>query len=110
MPNVYASSQSRFRNDTDGVSGTPSAIDFVLATVDIVSYLVDMVVFLDGQFLPEEKAVVSVTDRGFLYGDGLFETVRIFNTRPFRFAQHLERMVRGADFLKIKLPYTPKEL
>ncbi len=69
-----------------------------------------MVVFLNGQFLPEAQAVVPVNDRGFLYGDGLFETMRVFNGRPFRMAQHLERMVRGADFLKIKLPLTPKEL
>jgi aminodeoxychorismate lyase len=58
----------------------------------------------------EQQAVVSVTDRGFLYGDGLFETMRVFKGRPFRMAQHLERMARGADFLKIKLPFTPKEL
>jgi branched-subunit amino acid aminotransferase/4-amino-4-deoxychorismate lyase len=45
-----------------------------------------------------------------MYGDGLFETMRVFNGKPFRMAQHLERMVRGADFLKIKLPFTPKEL
>jgi aminodeoxychorismate lyase len=69
-----------------------------------------MVVFLNGQFVPEAQAVVPVNDRGFLYGDGLFETVRVFNRRPFRLAQHLERMVRGADYLKIKLPFTPKEL
>lgn len=69
-----------------------------------------MVVFLNGQFVPESQALIPVTDRGFLYGDGLFETVRVFNGRPFRFAQHLERLVRGADFLRIKLPFTPKEL
>jgi len=69
-----------------------------------------MVVFLNGQFVAETQAVVSVNDRGFMYGDGLFETMRVFNGRPFRMAQHLERMVRGADFLKIKLPFTPKEL
>jgi len=69
-----------------------------------------MEVFLNGQFLTEGRAVVSVGDRGFLYGDGLFETMRVFNGKPFRMAQHLERMVRGADFLKIKLPFTPKEL
>lgn len=45
-----------------------------------------------------------------MYGDGLFETMRVCNGKPFRMAQHLERMVRGADFLKIKLPFTPKEL
>jgi branched-subunit amino acid aminotransferase/4-amino-4-deoxychorismate lyase len=69
-----------------------------------------MVVFLNGQFLPEAQAVISVNDRGFLLGDGLFETMRIIGGRPFRFAQHLERMTRGADFLKIKLPFPPKEL
>jgi aminodeoxychorismate lyase len=69
-----------------------------------------MVVFLNGQFLPEADAVVPVNDRGFLLGDGLFETLRIVNGKPFRFAQHLERMTRGADFLKIKPPFAPKEL
>jgi aminodeoxychorismate lyase len=69
-----------------------------------------MIVFLNGQFLPEAQAVVPVNDRGFMYGDGLFETLRVCGGRPFRMAQHLERMTRGADFLKIKCPFTPKEL
>ena len=69
-----------------------------------------MLVFLNGQFLPEAQALIPVNDRGFLLGDGLFETMRIVHGRPFRFAQHLERMTRGADFLKIKLPFTPMEL
>jgi aminodeoxychorismate lyase len=69
-----------------------------------------MVVFLNGRWVTEAKAVVPVNDRGFLYGDGLFETMRVFNGRPFRMAQHLERMVRGSNYLKIPLPFTPKEL
>jgi len=69
-----------------------------------------MLVFLNGQFVPAAQAVVSINDRGFTYGDGLFETMRVCNGRPFRMAQHLERMMRGADFLKIKCPFTPKEL
>jgi aminodeoxychorismate lyase len=69
-----------------------------------------MLVFLNGHFLPEAQAVVPVNDRGFLLGDGLFETMRVVNGRPFRMAQHLERMMRGADFLKIKPPFTPDEL
>jgi aminodeoxychorismate lyase len=69
-----------------------------------------MIVFLNGQFVPELQAVVPVNDRGFMYGDGLFETMRVCGGRPFRMAQHLERMTRGADFLKIKCPFTPKEL
>ena len=69
-----------------------------------------MLVFLNGQFLPEAQAVVPVNDRGFLLGDGLFETMRVAAGKPFRFAQHLERLARGADFLKIKLPFAPREL
>ena len=69
-----------------------------------------MFVFLNGQFLPETEAVVPINDRGFMYGDGLFETMRVVGKKPFRMAQHLERMMRGADFLKIKCPFTPKEL
>lgn len=69
-----------------------------------------MLVFLNGQFVPEQQALISVNDRGFLYGDGLFETLRVCGGRPFRLAQHLERMARGADFLKIKYPFTPEEL
>ena len=69
-----------------------------------------MIVFLNGRFMPEAEAAVPVNDRGFMYGDGLFETLRICQGRPFRMAQHLERMTRGADFLKIKCPFTPGEL
>lgn len=68
-----------------------------------------MVTFLNGQFVPETSAVVPVNDRGFLLGDGLFETMRVAAGRPFRLAQHLERLMRGADYLKIKPPYTARE-
>lgn len=69
-----------------------------------------MLIFLNGHFVPEERAVVSVLDRGFLYGDGLFETMRVFKGKPFRWRKHLERLQSGAEFLKIKLPFTPEAL
>jgi branched-subunit amino acid aminotransferase/4-amino-4-deoxychorismate lyase len=69
-----------------------------------------MIVFLNGKFLPEAEAFVPLNDRGFLLGDGLFETIRVAGGKPIRFAQHLERLARGADFLKIAPPFTPKEL
>ncbi len=69
-----------------------------------------MIVFLNGQFVPEAQALIPVNDRGFLYGDGLFETLRVYDGRPFRLPQHLERMTLGADFLKIKCPFTQEEL
>ena len=69
-----------------------------------------MIVFLNGEFLPETRAAIPINDRGFMLGDGLFETIRVVRGNPFRFAQHLERLARGADFLKIKSPFTANEL
>ena len=69
-----------------------------------------MLVFLNGHFVPEEKAVVSVFDRSFLYGDGLFETLRVYGGKPFCWPQHLERLRRGAEFLNLRLPFGPAAL
>lgn len=69
-----------------------------------------MTVFLNGEFVPEERAMISVFDRGFLYGDGLFEGIRVFNGKPFRWKQHLERFQHGAKFLKIAAPYSAEEI
>lgn len=69
-----------------------------------------MIVFLNGQFVPAEQAVVSVFDRSFLYGDGLFETMRVSNGKPFRWWQHMERLRSGGDFLGLKIPISCKAL
>jgi aminodeoxychorismate lyase len=67
-------------------------------------------VFLNGAFVREEAAVVSVFDRGFLYGDGLFETLRVFNGQPFRWEQHFARLQSGTRFLNIRLPFNSETL
>lgn len=67
-------------------------------------------VWLNGQFVPKTEAKVSVFDRSFLYGDGLFETVRVYAGRPFRWPQHLERLHAGAKFLGIQVPFNDEEL
>ena len=69
-----------------------------------------MIVFLNGQFVSEEQATVSVFDRSFLYGDGLFETMRVANGKPFRWWDHMERLRKGGDFLGIKIPFGCKTL
>jgi branched-chain amino acid aminotransferase len=69
-----------------------------------------MVVFLNGRFVPEDQAVVSIFDRGFLYGDGLFETMRVSRGRPFRWTGHFDRFDRGAALLGINIPYGGTEL
>jgi branched-chain amino acid aminotransferase len=69
-----------------------------------------MLIFLNSKFVPEEKALVSVFDRGFLYGDGLFEAVRILNGEPFRWQQHMQRFWHGANYLKIHPPLSSGEM
>lgn len=69
-----------------------------------------MIAFLNGRFMPEAQAVVPISDRGFLYGDGLFETLRVNNGRPLWWTPHVERLQRGATFLNLALPWPPEKL
>lgn len=69
-----------------------------------------MLAFVNGQYIPEDRPALTVTDRSFLYGDGLFETIRITNGQPFLWREHLNRLQRGADFLKIPLPYSADQI
>lgn len=69
-----------------------------------------MTVFLNGEFVPAERASVPVLDRGFLYGDGLFETMRVHRGQPFCWDAHLDRFERGAAFLRIQLLHTREQL
>lgn len=65
-----------------------------------------VLVFLNGRLVPEAEAVVSAFDRGFLYGDGLFETLRVMNGVPLGWDAHWRRLANGAETLKLKLPFT----
>ena len=58
-------------------------------------------VWLDGSFLPEEKALVPASDRAFLHGRGLFETLRAYSGVPFRLADHVARLALSAAHFKI---------
>lgn len=69
-----------------------------------------MILFLNGRLMPESKAALSVHDRGFLYGDGLFETIPVYGGVPFRWAQHLARFTAGAQQLRIRLPIAESTL
>jgi len=69
-----------------------------------------MIVFLNGEFVPEEQAVVSISDRSFRYGDGLFEAVLVRNGKLFRWPQHIQRLERSAKVLSITLPCSPARL
>jgi len=61
-------------------------------------------VWLNGRLVPAFRARVSVFDRGFLFGDGVYETMRAYAGRPFRLAQHLDRLGASAWRLDLRLP------
>lgn len=69
-----------------------------------------MLAYVNGQFIPADRPALAVNDRSFLYGDGLFETIRITNGQPFLWREHLGRLQRSAEFLKIPLPYDAVEI
>jgi aminodeoxychorismate lyase len=69
-----------------------------------------MDVYLNGRFTPEEHAFISINDRGFLYGDGLFETIRAYEGEPFLWRGHMDRFQLGCRTLDITPPLTPSEI
>lgn len=68
-----------------------------------------MIVYLNGAFLPIEDAKVSVLDRGFIYGDGVYELVPVYRRQPFRLAQHLTRLQHSLDGIRLANPHTDAE-
>ena len=69
----------------------------------------DPTVFLNGEFGPLSEAKISVLDRGFIFGDGIYEVVPVYHRKPFRMAQHLARLARSLAKLDIQSPYTTAE-
>ncbi len=65
---------------------------------------------IDGQVMTEDQAKISVLDRGFLYGDSIYEVIRTYGGEPFALAEHLNRLQRSADLLQIPLPVTSSVL
>lgn len=65
----------------------------------------DKWVYLNGEFVPGEKAQVSIYDHGFLYGDGAFEGIRAYNGKAFKLKEHVERLYNSLKALWIELPY-----
>jgi len=66
-------------------------------------------VFLNGEILPIEQAKVPVLDRGFIFGDGIYELVPVYSRVPFRLEEHLARLERSLSEVRIKNPYTRAE-
>jgi branched-chain amino acid aminotransferase len=68
-----------------------------------------LTIYLNGRFVPENEAKVSVFDRCYLYGDGIFEGITVWKWVPIRLQAHLNRMARGLSYLRIENPLTPEE-
>jgi D-alanine transaminase len=67
------------------------------------------IAYLNGEFLPLDQAHVSVLDRGFIFGDGVYEVIPVYSRRPFRLPQHLQRLARSLDAIRLANPLTDSE-
>ncbi len=72
--------------------------------------MADGSVWLDGELVPADKAVVSIFDHGLTVGDGVFETLKAIEGVPFATRRHLERLRRSAFGLGLRIPYDDDEL
>lgn len=66
-------------------------------------------IYLNGSFVPIEDARVSVLDRGFIFGDGVYEVIPVYSHIPFRLAEHLRRLQKSLDGIQLKNPHTDIE-
>ncbi|MFA5255108.1 MAG: aminotransferase class IV [Candidatus Omnitrophota bacterium] len=67
-------------------------------------------IWINGKLIDSDKARISVFDRGFMYGDGVFETMRSYAGRVFKLDRHLDRLFRSLDIIKIERKYSKKHL
>jgi D-alanine transaminase len=65
----------------------------------------EQVVYLNGSFVPLSEARIPVLDRGFIFGDGIYEVVPVYEGRPFRLTQHLKRLERSLAAISIDNPF-----
>jgi len=66
-------------------------------------------IYLNGDFMPIEEARIPVLDRGFIFGDGVYEVIPVYSRRPFRLAEHLRRLQHSLDGIRITNPHSDAE-
>ncbi|MGQ9532670.1 MAG: branched-chain-amino-acid transaminase [Desulfotomaculales bacterium] len=69
-----------------------------------------LIIYLNGRFVPQEEAVVSVFDHGLLYGDGVFEGIRAYHGRVFRLREHIDRLYESAKSIALDIPLNREEM
>ena len=66
-------------------------------------------VYLNGEFMPLEQARIPVLDRGFIFGDGVYEVIPVYSRHPFRLPEHLARLQHSLDAIRLANPMTDAE-
>ena len=69
-----------------------------------------MKIYLSGKLVDKEQAVVSVFDHGLLYGDGVFEGIRVYSSRVFLLKEHIDRLYESARAVRLMIPMSPAEM
>jgi len=67
------------------------------------------IVYLNGEFMPADEARIPVLDRGFIFGDGVYEVIPVYSRRPFRLVEHFQRLQRSLDAVRIANPLSGPE-
>src|SRR5215471_14174233 len=98
---ISARSASATRSDLCGGSGFAGN-----GTLEEMAAIVNV----NGRIADEEHASVSVFDHGFLYGEGVYETLRTYSGQPFLFDRHMRRLRRSAEMLALNIPPANEEL
>ena len=70
----------------------------------------ELQIYIDGKYYPKSQAKISVYDHGFLYGDGVFEGIRVYNGVVFKLKEHVQRLYDSAHALMLKVPMTQEEM
>ena len=68
-----------------------------------------MTIYLNGHYMPIEEAKISVLDRGFIFGDGVYEVIPVYSRKPFRLESHLQRLQHSLDGIKLANPHSDAE-
>jgi len=72
--------------------------------------LSEQLIYVNGQFVEKDKAVISIYDHGFLYGDGVFEGIRVYEGNVYKLKEHIERLYDSAHSIMLVIPHTKEEL
>jgi branched-chain amino acid aminotransferase len=70
----------------------------------------ELQIYIDGKYYPKSEAKISVYDHGFLYGDGVFEGIRAYNSVVFKLKEHVDRLYRSAHAIMLNIPLSKEEM